>query len=465
MFRSGKNNSLYLGWTALTLVALMGIAGAVHAQPVFVSPAGTAVNWTGTGNQAVAWPAHQAGDIGLLFIESTGGQAATLAVAQGFTAVTNSPQNTGAGTAGTRISVFWARATSASMASPEVSIATGDHGHAVILVYRNVISVGNPWGTNPVGGTKGTASTSVTVTGLTTSINYALVVQAVSRDNDSAAAAFSAQTNGNLSAIAERYDGGTISGNGGGLGIWEGLNATDDAIGNTTATVTSSVNAFITIELVPGVYYSRNDANWNTGSTWSNVGCGGASAGQAPTANSHVIVCNGDEVDLNTNTPSLASLTVQNGGILNIGNNDTTRTLTVAGDVANAGTIEYNDGDGNHTIIVGGQFINSGMFTSITNSNGGARTLTVTGLINNSGTFRFAGTNAGEIMAVTADSITNSGTIDINATSNTTNPHTLSVATDILNTGTFVTLPSTITSQSTQPPGPSPRPAHSAPRT
>ena len=49
------------------------------------------------------------------------GEAATLSTPAGFVQVTNSPQFTGAGTAGTRITVFWARATSTSMAAPTVA--------------------------------------------------------------------------------------------------------------------------------------------------------------------------------------------------------------------------------------------------------------------------------------------------------------------------------------------------------
>ena len=101
------------------------------------------------------------------------------------------------------------------------------------------------------GGVKAVASTSVTVTGVTTTVNDTLVVQVVARDNDREAAAFSAQTNANLTSITERSDAGTDFGNGGGFAVWDGVMATAGATGNTTATVTSSVNAFLTIALKP----------------------------------------------------------------------------------------------------------------------------------------------------------------------------------------------------------------------
>lgn len=220
--------------------------GAVMAAPVFQA-AGTAVSGTGTVNPA--WPAHAIDDVALLFIESAGGQPATLSVPAGFVAVLNSPQATGATTAGTQITVFWARATSAAMTAPTVA-DPGNHVYARIITYRNVINTGNPWDVTG-GGVKAAASTAATVTGVTTTVPDTLIVQAVARDNDSTAAAFSAQANANLAGIAERSDAGTTSGNGGGFAVWDGIKATAGATGNTTATVTSSINAFLTIALKP----------------------------------------------------------------------------------------------------------------------------------------------------------------------------------------------------------------------
>jgi len=219
----------------------------VTSAPVFRT-AGTAV--TGTGAVSPTWPAaHAINDIALLFIESCGGEPATLSTPAGFAAVTNSPQATGTTTNGTRITVYWARATSTAMTAPTVA-DPGDHVYAQIITYRGVINTGNPWNITG-GGVKAAASTSVTVTGVTASASSKLIVQAVARDNDSASAAFSAETNANLINITERADAGTTSGNGGGFGVWDGVLETGGATGNTTATVTSSINAFLTIALPP----------------------------------------------------------------------------------------------------------------------------------------------------------------------------------------------------------------------
>ena len=198
----------------------------IKAAPAFQA-AGTAQS--GTGNITVPWPTHQTGDVALLFIESCGGQAANLGTPAGFAAVTNSPQYTGSGTAGTRITVYWCRATSSSMASPVVT-DPGDHVYGRILTFRGVVASGNPWDVT-AGGAKASASTTTTFGTVTPTVSNALIVLAASRDNDSASAAWSSWTNANLSSLAERSDEGTTQGNGGGIGLATGIKVTAGAIG------------------------------------------------------------------------------------------------------------------------------------------------------------------------------------------------------------------------------------------
>lgn len=205
---------------------------------------------SGTGAVTPAWPTHQINDIALLFVESAGGQAVTLSTAAGFVEVSGSPQTTSAsGTSGTRITVFWARATSAAMPTPTVADA-GDHVNAQILTYRGVISAGNPWDVTG-GGVKTTSSTSLSLSSVTTTVANTLIVQAAAKDLDSTSPGFSAQTNAGLTNILERTDIGTKSGNGGGFAVWDGGKAVAGAIGTTTVTVTNSVNAYLTIALKP----------------------------------------------------------------------------------------------------------------------------------------------------------------------------------------------------------------------
>ena len=235
-----------------------------QAAPAFQA-AGTTVS--ATGAVSPAWPTHAVDDVALLFVESAGGEPATLSTPAGFVAVANSPKATGTTTNGTQITVFWARATSAAMTAPTVA-DLGDHVYAQIITYRGVINTGNPWDITG-GGVKAAASNSVTVTGVTTTVPDTLIVQAVARDNDSAAVAFSAQANANLTNITERTDAGTTSGNGGGFVVWDGGKETAGATGNTTATVTSSINAFLTIALSPAplapplAEYRMDESAWS----------------------------------------------------------------------------------------------------------------------------------------------------------------------------------------------------------
>jgi hypothetical protein len=289
--------------TALAALVLAIPAGASRAQAPAFQAAGTPVN--GTGAVSPAWPAHQPGDIALLFIESRGNQAANLAGGSGFASVGQT--NTG-GAGGTRLTVYWARATSSSMASPTVN-DPGDHVYAQIITYRGVLWTGNPWNVQ-AGGTKGAASNTVSVTSITTTETNTLVVQAVSRNNDAAGPAFSGQASATLTGITERSDDGTTDGDGGGFAVWDGVKATAGATGVTTASINASVlNAFRSIALRPGKYYSRVSGNWGTAATWSTAGCGGA-AGAVPPAGADVTICAGDTVTLNVNSANLTSLNI-----------------------------------------------------------------------------------------------------------------------------------------------------------
>lgn len=225
--------------------------------------AGTAVSGT-TATVSPAWPTHAINDVALLFVERAGGDPApALTTANGFVQI-GSTQTTGTGTAGTKLAVYWARATTAAMAAPVLNASTS-HQYAVILTYRGVIPTGNPFDVQ-AGGVKATASTSATVSSVTTTVANALVVQAITSDVSSTAAFASAETNANLSSITERRDAGTISGDGGGLAVWDGTKAAAGSTGTTAVTVTSSINAFITISLKP--YVARTEIPTTGLYTW-----------------------------------------------------------------------------------------------------------------------------------------------------------------------------------------------------
>jgi MSHA biogenesis protein MshQ len=229
--------------------AFVTIALQPSPQAAYVNGVGTAVG----ANAAIApaWPPHTTNDIGLLLCESAN-ENITLTTANGFAAVPGATQGTGtaAGATSTRLQVWWARATSAAMAAPTVA-DPGNHVYCRIVTVRGAIASGNPWEV-VAGGTKGTASTSVSMAAVTTTIQNTLIVHAVAHNIDNAGAQFSNVANANLSGLSEDADAGSTAGNGGGIAVWDGVLSTPGNTGSTTATVGSSVNAFVTIAFVPG---------------------------------------------------------------------------------------------------------------------------------------------------------------------------------------------------------------------
>jgi len=219
---------------------------ATTSGPIYV----TSSTGNGTGAVAMTWPTHVPGDIALLLVEACGGEAVSLSTAAGFTELANSPQATGAGTAGTRLHAYWCRATSEAMAGPTIADA-GDHVYAMMLTFRGCVASGDPVNVT-AGGVKTPATTSASSPTATTTVDKCLVISAISRDDDIATAEFSAWANAALASITEISDLGTTSGNGGGIGVAAGIKAAAGATGATTATVVSSINASLTIALAPG---------------------------------------------------------------------------------------------------------------------------------------------------------------------------------------------------------------------
>ena len=66
-------------------------------------------------------------------------------------------------------------------------------------------------------------------------------------------------------------------------------------------------------------WYSRDGGgDWDDVSTWSIVACDGVQAANVPQADGDVVICDGDTVTVTTTTNSIDTLTVNNGGTLNM---------------------------------------------------------------------------------------------------------------------------------------------------
>src|SRR5438552_169175 len=239
-----------LGWLAGAMIAVtLAFAHQASAAPPTYQAAGTVQS--GTGTLTVAWPAHAINDIGLLIIE-TQNEAVTLGTnAANWTTVTNSPQGTGTTSTGTKLTVFWSRATSTSMGAVGVNDA-GDHQIAQIITFRGVVATGNPWDVT-AGDVTPSTTTAVSIPGATTTVQDTLVVAIVSNGSDINAAQIPGSfTNSDLSSVTKQQDNQTTASGGGGFTVATGSKALAGAYGPTSATLGfSSLQGRMSIALRP----------------------------------------------------------------------------------------------------------------------------------------------------------------------------------------------------------------------
>lgn len=173
-------------------------------------------------------------DIFVMFCFSVNSQAITVS---GWTEATNSPQDN---TAGIRLTVFWKRATS-SESDPTTS-DSGLGNAARIIALRGCKTTGDPFNVTNGDTTGFGSSTTITVPGVTTTVNNCMVLACgMSPGNGgSTTTYFSSWTNSNLSSVTERIDnesgiiGGAVTT---AIGVASGLMVTAGATGNTTATI------------------------------------------------------------------------------------------------------------------------------------------------------------------------------------------------------------------------------------
>jgi Putative Ig domain. len=225
------------------------------------------------------WPAgHQADDIGLLVVE-TANEAVT--APSGWADVLNSPQGTGTAAAAgsTRLHIFWKRAT--SNAEPTVPVPdSGDHQIARLFVFRGCINSGNPWDVT-AGAVQASASTSVSMPSVTTTVANCLIVLVSSNATDTTVGQQSGAANAGLANLTSLYTHQSGVGVGGGYQILTGEKATAGATGATTATLaTASTQALLTIALKPptagtdpfGGFYVATGVMATSGATGASTG-------------------------------------------------------------------------------------------------------------------------------------------------------------------------------------------------
>lgn len=225
------------------------VSGVTNVLPYFQAST-THVISSGTIG-AHAWPTHQTGDLGILIVGSCANQTPSLTTANGFSAVSDSPQNTtGTGNGTAKLAVYSCLATSGSMSAPVVA-DSGTNNFAQMYTFRGANGV------TPIDVTDGTAktsaSTSMSITGVTTTVKDCLVVYIAMTGN-----AYTTDIYGALASLADT----SLSGlatlgtaytllNYLGIGVWGGWLGAAGASGTLTATIASSSEAYMCLAIRP----------------------------------------------------------------------------------------------------------------------------------------------------------------------------------------------------------------------
>jgi hypothetical protein len=116
---------------------------------------------------------------------------------------------------------------------------------------------------------------------------------------------------------------------------------------------------FINSGTLPVTYYSYQSGNWNTPATWTTDPTGTTQVGMpaaGPASIDHVVILNGRTVNVTNNNNTLASLTIQEGGVLDV-----------------AATTNHNFGNiyGSGTLRLSSANIPAGNITSFVSAGGG----------------------------------------------------------------------------------------------
>lgn len=218
---------------AITFVAAAAMAGnAIAITPAL--PAGIAT-----------------GDILILFMRTSNGQASSIANAAGgtWTEFTNSPQDNTAGTV--QGTWFWSRYNGTQTAP-----TTNDSGAiniGVILAWRGCIATGDPFDVTAGGIQSG--SISMSNPGLTTTVDGCMIVVSSVCDRDAVSTTNATDwANASLVSIDEVFDETIADAAGGGHAIANGIKTSAGVVSATTWTQGSTAGtADLTIALKPAV--------------------------------------------------------------------------------------------------------------------------------------------------------------------------------------------------------------------
>lgn len=158
--------------------------------------------FAGTSSLSVTWPAHTAGQMGLLVIVSDAvGVAATVSISGGWTAISDGNQVVGTGATGCRMQLFRRIASSSSEPAITVPISTNANVYSRIFTFNNVSQTSSPVPVS-AGSVQPAASTTVTYPAVSTLTDDCLVV-CLSANGTTSATVTGSMTNASLTSIAK----------------------------------------------------------------------------------------------------------------------------------------------------------------------------------------------------------------------------------------------------------------------
>lgn len=189
---------------------------------------------------APAWPAHVAGDIGILIIAS-GVIDVDVSAPQGFREIHVSPRSPGVGgeTSSACLRVFWKRAASAAESAPTIVVPATTQIRAQIVTVKGCAASGTPFDTM-ASGEQFIASTSATWPSIVTQTSECLVMGILAHSTDSATPQGSGYTNTSVSNMTERVDDSSQIGDGQGIIVWTATRTNPGTVLSTTATLAAS---------------------------------------------------------------------------------------------------------------------------------------------------------------------------------------------------------------------------------
>jgi hypothetical protein len=205
-----------------------------------------------TGALTPAVPAHNPGDLLIMYAETANQNIAFSANAAGWTQLYQAGTGTAGGTAATRLGIFWVIPKTNTTAGPTIT-DPGDHVMARVARILGPYNFTDTPLTLLNSGVVAAATTAVTLGSGVTTLDLCRVVQVGTHATDVSTAQFTPGTNADLDSNTEYMDSSVIDGNGGGIFGMMGNKAVAGSFAAMTggSLLTASVQSWAVFQIAP----------------------------------------------------------------------------------------------------------------------------------------------------------------------------------------------------------------------